>query len=150
MYTKTRLRPAACASEGAAEYYRVQSYPRQVMSPNLSQTLSQDPFHMQVPSREADANVRTKDSSTECKDDDPTTSVPKMVPAKEDFFDVKEEFESGSPGSGNGTPAQVNQPSVLENERPHVPEQSHEAERPHEPEVLTHSQDIHANPPQVP
>ena len=41
--------PAACASEGAAEYFRSQPNPRQVMSPNSSQTLPQDPFHMQVP-----------------------------------------------------------------------------------------------------
>ena len=58
-----------------------------------------------------------------------------MMPVKEDFFDVKEEFESGSPGSGNGTPAQAGQPSVLENERPHEPEQSQEDERLDEPEV---------------
>ena len=75
------------------------------MSPNSSQTLPQEPFHVQVPSREADANVQTKDPSTECKDDDSATSVPEMVLVKEDFFDVKEEFESGSPGSGNGMPA---------------------------------------------
>ena len=49
--------PTACASEGAAEYFRSQPNPRQVMSPNSSQTLSQDPFPMQVPKPEADANV---------------------------------------------------------------------------------------------
>ena len=38
--------PAACASEGAAEYLRSQSNPRQVVSPNSSQTLPQDPFRM--------------------------------------------------------------------------------------------------------
>ena len=96
------------------------------MSPNSSQTLPQDRFHIQVPSREADANVQTKDTATDCKDDDSTT-VPKMVLVKEEFFDVKKEFESESPGSGNGTPAQGSQPSVLES---HVPEQSHDAERP--------------------
>ena len=30
--------PAACASEGAAEYYRSQPYPRQVVRPNSNQT----------------------------------------------------------------------------------------------------------------
>ena len=39
---------------------------------------------------------------------------------------------------------------MLGNERPHAPEQSHEAEWPHEPEVWTHSQDIQNNPPQAP
>ena len=113
------LPPSACASESAAEYYRTQSLPRQVMNPNSSQTLRKDPFYPQAPSRGADANVRTKHSSTDCKDEESTTSVPKMVPVKENLFNVKEEFESGSPGSGNGTPAQPSQPSVLENGRPH-------------------------------
>ena len=105
---------------------------------------------MQVPSREADANVRTKDTSTKYEDEKSSTSVPKMVPVKEDFFDVKEEPETESPGSGHGMPAQACQPSVLENERPHEPEQSQETERPSEPEVLTHSHDIQDNAPQVP
>ena len=105
---------------------------------------------MQVPSREADANVRTKAPSTKCEDEASTTSVPKMVPVKEDFFDVKEDIELGSPGSGNGTPAQGGQSSVLENKRPHEPEQSQETERPHGPEVLTPSHDIQDNLPQVP
>ena len=73
--------PAACASEGAAEYYRPQPYPRQVRAqtrvrPFLT-ILSSD---MQAPSREADANVRKKDSSAKCEEEESTTSVPKMVP----------------------------------------------------------------------
>ena len=68
---------------------------------------------------------------------------------KEVFFDVKEELESGSPRSGNGTSAQANQPSVLENERPDVPEQSHKVERPHEPEVPTHSHNSQDDLPQT-
>ena len=63
---------------------------------------------MQAPSR-ADANVRIKVSSTKCEEEKSTTSVPKMVLVKEDFFDVKEEPESGSAGSGDGVPAQVSQ-----------------------------------------
>ena len=97
--------PAACASEGAPEYYRSQPHPRQVMSPNSSQTLPQD---LSAPNREADANVRTKVSSTKSKYEESTTSVPMMVPVKEDFFDVKEDLESGSVGSGAGVPTQAN------------------------------------------
>ena len=117
--------PAACASDGAAEYYLSQPSLRQVMSPNSSQTLPQDPFHVH-PTQEADACVRTRNSPVKCKEEASMASMP----AKEEFdvkeepeeFGVKEEPESESGGSRNGTPAQASQPSVLENERPHEPE----------------------------
>ena len=41
--------PAACASQDAAEFLGVQPNPRQVMSPNSSLTLPQDPFGLQAP-----------------------------------------------------------------------------------------------------
>ena len=46
---------------------------------------------------------------------------PASMPVKEEF-DVKEEPESGSAGSRAEMPAQASQPSVLEDERPHEPE----------------------------
>ena len=104
---------AVCASEGAAEYYRPQPNPRQVVSPSSSQTLPQDTSHTQVPNREADANVRTENSPAKCKEEEASTT---STPAKEDF-DVKEEPESESAGSRAKMPAQASQPSVLETER---------------------------------
>ena len=75
--------PATCASEGAAEYYRSQPYPRQVMSPNSSQTLPQDTYYTQAPNRKADANARTKESSVKSEDEESSTSVRiKKVPVK--------------------------------------------------------------------
>ena len=61
--------PAACASEGAVEYFRSQPNPRQVVSPNSSQTLPQDPFYTQVPHPKADAKVGTKNSPAKCKEE---------------------------------------------------------------------------------
>ena len=149
-YVPELTAPAACASEGAAEYYRTQSHLRQAMSPNSSQTLPQNPFQTQAPSRGAGANVQTKDPSTECKDDDSTTSIPKMVPVKEDFFDVEGGLGSGPPGSRNAIPAQASQTSVLENERTRVPEQLHETEWPQEPQAPTHDRNSQDNLPQAP
>ena len=98
----------ALPPEGAAEYFRSQPNPRQVMSPNSSQALPQDPFHMQVPNPEADDNVRTNNSPVKCKEEE---SSPAYMPAKEEAY-VKEEPESESEGSRNGTPAQASRPSV--------------------------------------
>ena len=67
--------------------FRSQPNPRQVMSPNSSQTLPQDTFHMQVPKSEADANVKTRNSPVKRKDEDASTT---SMPGK-----GKEEFDEG-------------------------------------------------------
>ena len=86
--------PTACASQGAAEILGIQSYPRQVMSPNSNPNLPQDPFRLQVPKPEADANIRTETCHLTCKEDDASNaSVPVKVQQE-----VKEEFESISGG----------------------------------------------------
>ena len=92
--------PATCASGESNEGNLSQTDPRQVMSPSFSQTLPQDPFHVQEHSREDDSRVRPENSFTRCKKEETPTSVPKK---KE--FDVKEEPES--PGSREGVAAQA-------------------------------------------
>ena len=77
-----------------AEYFRSQPNPRQVMSPNSGQNLAQDPFDMQIPKPEADANVRTRNSPVRCKNEDASTA---SMPVKEEL-DVKDKPESGSAG----------------------------------------------------
>ena len=54
--------PAACASEGAAEYYRSQPYLRQACSQLGKLAPPQDHFRMQAPrlSRETDAKVKIR------------------------------------------------------------------------------------------
>ena len=85
---------AACASQGAAEILGFQSNSRQVMSPNSSPNLPQDPFRLHMPNPEADTNVRTETRHPKCKEDDASNaSVP--VQAQQE---VKEEFESISGG----------------------------------------------------
>ena len=61
---------------------------------------------MQVPSREADANDRTKKSPAKCKEEGASTT---SMPAKEEI-DVKNEPESESAGSRPEMPAQTSQP----------------------------------------
>ena len=77
--------PATCASGKSNEGSLPHTDPRQVMSPNTSQTLPQDPFWMQEPPR-LNANLRSETSFARCKEEGTPTSM--------EGFDVKEEPES--------------------------------------------------------
>ena len=81
--------PAACASQGAAGFLGVQSDLRQVMSPNLSLNLPQDPFRLQAPKPEADTNVRTETRLRREEEDAssaPAPSIKVQQEAKQEFW----------------------------------------------------------------
>ena len=100
---------------GAAEILGIQSNPRQVMSPNSSPNLPQDPFRLQRPKPEAYANVRTESGHPKCKEDDASCASVSVKVQQE----VKEEFESISEGSRAPLPAQSSQESFCESGRPY-------------------------------
>ena len=101
--------PATCASGESDVDNLSQANPRQVMSPSSSQTLSQDPSHVQVPPP-VEAYLRPEEPSSTCKEEETPTSV-----LKREEFDVKEEPESPSLKEGETT--HWGQPSELPPER---------------------------------
>ena len=109
--------PAACASQGAAEVLGAQANPRQVMSPNSSLTLPQDPFGFQAPKPEAGTDARDE-TSPKCEEGACSTSAPSVKVQQE----VKEEPESAAGSSRTSLPAQFSQASFPEVGRPCGPE----------------------------
>ena len=100
--------PATCASGVSDVGNLSQTHQRQVMSPNSSQTLPQDPLHVQDPPR-VDTYLRSEETSSKCEEETPTSAP------KREEFDVKEEPES--PGLREGETAHPSQRSELPEER---------------------------------
>ena len=108
----------ACASQGAAEFLGVQPNPRQVMSPNSSLTLPQDPFGMQAPKQEAGADAKVE-LCPNVKKGHLVHLHHLMVPQE-----IKEAHESPLGSSRLHVPTQSRQASFPEVGRPYQPEGS--------------------------